>query len=271
MRHSFSRGRLQQDISRKVSLDFVSNHTVYINVILLPVGAIFRFYRFFQHHYKGIARITSDNKQQDHMKDNSSRYPLEPTKKLDFHARLGNTILEVFSKSDFHAVGIRDIAKKAGVSFATIYKHYGNKEQLVFAFVDIWMGRLTDRIIDHLQGMADLKEKLRKIFWLQLDYYEKHNEFAKIIFLTLPMKTWMSDESFEQRRMFNLLMDVLRQGQEEGTLNPEIDTRILLDFMLGFVQRSFIMWVQRGQKDSLSGQTDLMFEMIWRGIVTPDK
>ena len=89
--------------------------------------------------------------------------------------------------------------------------------------------------------------------------------------MTLPMKTWMADESFEQRRMFNLLMDVLRQGQEEGTLNPDVDTRILLDFMLGFVQRSFIMWVQRGQKESLADQTDVMFDMIWRGIVTPEK
>ncbi|MCF8056493.1 MAG: TetR/AcrR family transcriptional regulator [Desulfocapsa sp.] len=189
---------------------------------------------------------------------------------MDFHERLGNTILEVFSQSDFHAVGIRDIAQKAGVSFATIYKHYGNKEHLVFAFVDIWMGRLTDRIIDHLQGMADLKEKLRKIFWLQLEYYERHSDFAKIIFMTLPMKTWMTDESFEQRRMFNLLMDVLRQGQEEDILNANVDTRILLDFILGFVQRSFIMWVQRGQKDSLAEQTDIMFEMVWRGIVTPE-
>lgn len=195
--------------------------------------------------------------------------PLGGGRRKNYHERLGNTILEIFSQSDFHAVGIREIAKNAGVSFATIYKHYGNKEHLVFAFVDIWMGRLTDRIIDHLQGMADLKEKLRKIFWLQLEYYERHDDFAKIIFMTLPMKTWMSDESFEQRRMFNLLMDVLRQGQEEGILNPEIDTRILLDFMLGFVQRSFIMWVQRGQKESLADQTDTMFQMIWQGIITP--
>ena len=195
---------------------------------------------------------------------------LDTGSKSDFRERLGNTILEVFSESDFHAVGIRDIAQKAGVSFATIYKYYGSKEQLIFSFVDLWMGVLTDRIIDHLHGMADLKEKLRKIFWLQLDYYERHEEFAKIIFLTMPMKTWMSDESFEQHRMFNLLMDVLRQGQEEGVLNPDVDTRVLLDFMLGFVQRSFIMWVQRGQKESLADQTDVMFEMIWRGIVTPE-
>ena len=200
------------------------------------------------------------------MNDDHNRHIPSQGNKTDFRDRLGDAILEMFSESDFHAVGIRDIAHKAEVSFSTIYKHYGNKEGLVFAFVDIWMARLTDRIIDHLQGIDNLKEKLRKIFWLQLDYYERHSDFAKIIFLTLPMKTWMSDESFEQRRMFNLLMDVLKQGQEDKTLTPDVDTRVLLDFMLGFVQRSFIMWIQRGQKEGLARQTDVMFDLVWRGM-----
>ncbi len=187
----------------------------------------------------------------------------------DIHARLEKAVLEVFSNSDFHKASIRDVAEKAGVSFTTIYKHYGSKELLVFAFVDVWMGKLTDRIIDHLQGIEDLKEKLRKVFWLQLDYYERHSDFAKIVFMTLPMKTWMADETFEQRRMFTLLMNVLIQGQKEGLLNPSVKARTLLDFMMGFVQRSFFMWIQRGQKESLVGQANSMFEMIWRGIVTP--
>ncbi len=187
----------------------------------------------------------------------------------DIHERLEKAVLEVFSNSDFHKASIRDVAEKAGVSFTTIYKHYGSKELLVFAFVDAWMGKLTDRIIDHLQGIEDLKEKLRKVFWLQLDYYERHSDFAKIVFMTLPMKTWMADETFEQRRMFTLLMNVLRQGQQEGLLNPQVKARTLLDFLMGFVQRSFFMWIQRGQKESLVGQANAMFEMVWRGIVNP--
>jgi AcrR family transcriptional regulator len=184
----------------------------------------------------------------------------------DIHKRLERAVLEVFSNSDFHKASIRDVAEKAGVSFTTIYKHYGSKELLVFAFVDIWMGKLTDRIIDHLQGIEDLKEKLRKVFWLQLDYYERHSDFGKIVFMTLPMKTWMADETFEQRRMFSLLMEVLKEGQKEGLLNSEVQDRILLDFMMGFVQRSFFMWVQRGQSESLVKQANSMFEMVWRGM-----
>lgn len=189
----------------------------------------------------------------------------------DVHARLEGAVLDIFSNSDFHKASIRDIANKAGVSFTTIYKHYGSKERLVFAFVDIWMGKLTDRIIDHLQGIENLKEKLRKVFWLQLDYYERHEGFGRIVFMTLPMKTWMVDETFAQPRMMSLMIDVLRQGQEEGVLNPHVRAGILLDFLMGFVQRSFFMWILRGKKEGLANQANVMFEMVWQGMVIPPK
>lgn len=189
----------------------------------------------------------------------------------DIHNRLEKAVLEVFSGSDFHRASIRDIANKAGVSFTTIYKHYGSKEQLVFAFVDIWMGKLTDRIVDHLQGIENIKEKLRKVFWLQLDYYERHEGLGRIVFMTLPMKTWMADATFAQPRMMSLMIEVLRQGQEEGIFNPNVKASTLLDFLMGFVQRSFFMWILRGKTESLSEQANEMFEMVWQGMANPEK
>lgn len=187
----------------------------------------------------------------------------------DIHRRLEIAVLEVFSQSDFHKASIRDVAKKAEVSFTTIYKHYESKEQLVFAFVDIWMGKLTDRIVDHMRGIENLQEKLRKVFWLQLDYYERHEGLGRIVFMTLPMKTWMADKTFEQKRMMTLLIKVLSQGQQEGILNDQVDASVLLDFLMGFVQRSFFMWIQRGKQDSLVERANPMFGMVWRGMLNP--
>ena len=187
----------------------------------------------------------------------------------EVRARLEKAVLEIFSQSDFHKANIRDVARRAGVSFTTIYKHYGSKERLLFSFVDIWLGKLTERIIDHLQGIEDLKEKMRKVYWLQLDYYERHEGLGKILFMTLPMQTWMSDQTFRQKRMINLYLEVLKKGQAEGILNPHVRAGVLLDFMLGSVQRAFFMWVSRGQQESLAGQSHVLFDMVWRAIARP--
>jgi AcrR family transcriptional regulator len=188
----------------------------------------------------------------------------------EVYQRLEAAVLEIFSNSDFHKANIRDVAKMAGISFSTIYSHYGSKERLVFAFVDVWLGKLTERIIDHLQGIEDLKEKLRKVLWLQLDYYERHPGLGRILFMTLPMKTWMADKTFQQRRMMDIYLGVLKEGQRDGALNPSVRAGILLDFMMGLVQRSFFMWVSRGQKESLAEQSNTLFEMVWRAISNPE-
>lgn len=189
----------------------------------------------------------------------------------DVQKRLEKAVMEIFSESDFHKANIREVAKKAGVSFSTIYNHYGSKERLLFAFVDNWLGELTDRIIDHFQGIEDLKEKLRKVFWVQLDYYERNPGLGQILFMTLPMRTWMGDETFQQKKMVNMFLDVLRQGQREGFLNSEVRAGVLLDFILGLVQRTFVMWIARGQKESLSGGSNVLFNMVWRAISNPGR
>ena len=191
--------------------------------------------------------------------------------KPEVHARLESAVLEIFSNSDFHKADIRSVAKMAGISFSTIYNHYGSKERLLFAFVDVWLGNLTDRIVDHLQGIEDLKEKMRKVLWLQLDYYERYPGLGRILFMTVPMKTWMADESFRQKKMINLYLDVLKEGQRSKILNPNVRAGVLLDFMLGLVQRSFFMWVSRGQKESLAEQATILFDMVWRAISNPDR
>jgi TetR/AcrR family transcriptional regulator, fatty acid metabolism regulator protein len=199
----------------------------------------------------------------------STKAPLMPPLRPEVQLRLEKAVLDIFSNSDFHKANIRDVAKRAGVSFSTIYKYYGSKERLVFAFVDVWLGKLTERIIDHLKGIEDMKEKLRKVLWLQLDYYERNPHLGCILFMTLPMATWMSDETFQQKRMIHLFLDVLKKGQAQGILNPNVRAGVLLDFMMGLVQRSFVMWVNRGRQEGLAAQANQLFEMVWRGMSCP--
>lgn len=184
--------------------------------------------------------------------------------------RLEKAVMEVFSTSDFHKASIREVAENAGVSFTTIYKHYESKERLLFTFVNIWMSKLTDRIEDHLKGIEDQKEQLRKVFWLHLDYYERNEGLGRILFMTLPMKTWMSDRTFDQKRRVGLILKVLKNGQQNGTINPNVRAGTLLDFMLGFIQRTFFMWILRGKQESLTKDANYLFEMVWQGLVNPE-
>ena len=185
--------------------------------------------------------------------------------------RLEAAALEVFSATDFHRASIREVARKAGVSFASIYKYYGSKEGLIFSSLDSAFQGLSDRLIDHLQGISDLKERLRKAVWVELDFYERHPDVGQILFLTVPFKKWMEDPTFKQEKFINVYLEVLRRGQRNGRLNPNVRPGVFLDFIHGLVQWRFSMWIYRGQKEKLTENFDEIFEMLWRAISNPDR
>ena len=183
--------------------------------------------------------------------------------------RLESAVIETFSRGDFHEASMRKIAKKAGVSFGTIYKYYNDKNNLLFAFIDSWFDELVDRLVDHLQGISGTKEKLRKIFWVQLDYFERNADIGKIIWITVPLKTWMTHETYKQNRLMDIIINVLREGQTIGIFNPDVRPGLLLNFIIPLINRSFNEWVYRGQKESLTSEADIIFELILRAVSNP--
>ncbi|MBL7174494.1 MAG: TetR/AcrR family transcriptional regulator [Desulfobacteraceae bacterium] len=183
--------------------------------------------------------------------------------------RLSPVVLDIFANGDFHQVNMREIAQKAGVGYATIYRHFKSKDQLLFWFVDYWLSDFVDRIIDHLQGLEEIKERIRKIVWLQLDFYNRNPNVGRIIMMTIPLKTWMQDKTYRQEKLMKLLMEVFQEGQVKKILDPVLPTRFLMDVLLGMIGRTVVMWIYRDQQGELTDQAGTLFEMIWRAIRNP--
>ena len=103
----------------------------------------------------------------------------------EIKTRLEAAVKELFSQQDFHQVNMRSIAQKTGVGLNTIYMHYESKERLLFAFVNEWIQNLDSRLEEHLQGLEDVKERVRKTIWVILDFYEKNPDIGIIVVMTV--------------------------------------------------------------------------------------
>jgi TetR/AcrR family transcriptional regulator, repressor of fatR-cypB operon len=187
----------------------------------------------------------------------------------DTRLRIENAVLEIFSQREFHKVGLIEIARAANVSLQTIYKYYGSKEALLFACLDTWLGRLAARMVDHLQGLEDYKEKLRKVFWVVLDFFEKNPKVAQLIMSSVYINTWRQTEIYRQPKLFGPFLRVLGEGRARGVLSDQVDERILLDYILGVLGRLVQMYIHRSQREPLTAQANVYFEMLWRAIAKP--
>ncbi|RFA26619.1 TetR family transcriptional regulator [Alkalilimnicola ehrlichii] len=180
--------------------------------------------------------------------------------------RIEAAVLRLFSQHEFHRVKLIEVAREARVSLQTIYKYYGDKETLVYVCLDRWLSKLTGRMIDHLRGIATYKDRLRKVYWVVMDFFESNPDVAQLIITSTYIDAWRRHDSFRQDELMGLLLKVLREGRDRGVLNEEVDETFLLDFMLGVIQRVVLMWVLRGREEPLTEQADIQFEMLWRAI-----
>ncbi|HUP92374.1 MAG TPA: TetR/AcrR family transcriptional regulator [Solimonas sp.] len=181
-------------------------------------------------------------------------------------ARIELAVLDVFAEREFHRVGLIEIARGANVSLQTIYKYYGSKEALLFSSLDVWLGKLAVRMIDHLQGIEDYKEKFRKVFWVTLDFFEKNPKVAQIIMSSVYVNTWRKQQNYANPQLFGAFLKVLAEGRAKGILNDQVEEKYLLDFIMGTMGRLVQMYIHRGQKEPLTRQANTLFEMLWRAI-----
>ena len=186
--------------------------------------------------------------------------------RTDTLARIEKAVLSLFSTRDFHEVTLLDVAKEAHVSLQTIYKYFGSKEVLVYAMLDVMLGRLAERMIDHLQGIDDARERLRKTFWVTLDYMDKHPAVMMLLFTAVPVSRHQNIRIYESPELMSAFMGVFKDGQSRGVLNRRVSTKILLDIFMGIIGRVVLMHIVRREKHSLIDQFDELFHIVWRAL-----
>ena len=180
--------------------------------------------------------------------------------------RIEKAVLALFSLRDFHEVTLLDVAKEAHVSLQTIYKYFGSKEVLVYAMLDVMLGRLAERMIDHLQGIDDARERLRKTFWVTLDYMDKHPAVMMLLFTAVPVSRHRNIRIYESPELMTAFMGVFKDGQARGVLNRRVSAKVLLDVFMGIIGRVVLMHIVRREKQSLIDQFDELFHIVWRAL-----
>ncbi|MGE5650545.1 TetR/AcrR family transcriptional regulator [Noviherbaspirillum sp. UKPF54] len=183
--------------------------------------------------------------------------------------RIEEAVLQLFSEREFHRVGFGEIASAANVSLQTIYKYYDSKEALLYSCLDTWLGILALRMVDHLQGIETYQDKLRKVFWVVLDFFDHHPKVAQLIMSSVYLNTWSRNQTFRQPRLMGGLMQTLAEGRAQGILTDEVDEKVLLDYFLGVMERLVHMHIMRGEKEPLAARANVLFKMLWRAIAKP--
>ena len=183
--------------------------------------------------------------------------------------KIEKAVRKVFAGFDPSEVTMAQIAKSANVSLQTLYKYFGDKQTLFNTIMDIVLGRLAERIMDHLQGIDSVKDRLRKTLWVCFDFVDTHPD-AVMVLSSVSVSRIRSIAIYENKELIGAFLDVLEDGQKRGVLNDSVPLYILFDVFMGFISRLGLMHIMRQSHTPINKDFDALFVILWRAISKPD-
>jgi AcrR family transcriptional regulator len=123
--------------------------------------------------------------------------------------------VKLVNEIGFVSSSVSKIAKEAGVSPATIYVYYKNKEDLlVSTYVDIKQ-KLSLALLKDLNDTLPIRDILRNVWFNAFNYIGKHPEYFIYAeqFSNSPFSDLVNKEEVEQ--YFEPIMKVLQKGIEQ--------------------------------------------------------
>ena len=183
--------------------------------------------------------------------------------------KIEQAVRKVFAGFDANEVTMAQIAKSANVSLQTLYKYFGDKQTLFYTIMDIVLGRLAARIMDHLQGIDSVQDRLRKTLWVCFDFVDSHPD-AVMVLSSVSASRIRNIAIYENKELIGAFLAVLEDGQNRGVLNDTVPLHILFDVLMGFISRLGLMHTIRQTETPLNAEFDALFVILWRAISKPE-
>ena len=184
--------------------------------------------------------------------------------------KIENAVIKLFAGRDSNEVTMIQIANTANVSLQTLYKYFGDKHTVIYTILDRVLARLADRMIDHLQGIDSVQERLRKTLWVCFDFVDHHPKAVMVLATAVPASRYRNIAIYENEELLSALLKVLSDGQQRHVLNDDVPLYILLDVFMGFISRLGLMHIIRQKSEPMTADFDVLFNILWRAISKPE-
>ena len=180
--------------------------------------------------------------------------------------RLRTTVIELFAEGLFHQIGMREIASRAGVGLQTIYKYFGNKDELIIAAIEQDLQQLTQLMKEAAERTKQqpAQQRFYAIGQEFFSFYLDNRHIAHIVFMNVPHKYWVTDPKFIQNEQLAITESIILNGQQQGQIRNDCDAGLLVQMVAGATNR-FMVNILNSERMPQTGTAanELSASILW--------
>jgi AcrR family transcriptional regulator len=185
-----------------------------------------------------------------------------------------NTIAQaaktVFAERGYTRATLEDIAQRAGMSKATIYIYYKNKDDLFLHVVEELVNATTAATAQAATMPKAPLEKLARIVRDKMTFYEQERDFFRI-YLNEKQGLEVSPKDPHKRALRDMYLQevqvldrVLHEGMEAGVLR-QMDSRRLAFFLREMISTVLVQRIQGKAKTSVDEDVEQLLDLFLHG------
>ena len=182
--------------------------------------------------------------------------------------KIAASLRQLLENKDFGSITTTEIAKTAGVTDALIYKYFKDKRDLLYEVLREYLEHYDARFEMDMRGIKGSLNRLRKLIWSHINVYATDRVFAKILLVDVrSFSDYYTSRPYELvKRYSNIMLEVIKEGVDNGEIRPDIPPRIMRQVILGAIENVCLTGVVFDREMSPDELTDSLCELLFVGI-----
>ncbi|MFY8211166.1 MAG: TetR/AcrR family transcriptional regulator [Candidatus Nanopelagicus sp.] len=179
-------------------------------------------------------------------------------------AQLLIAALEVFTVAGYHSAAMDEIADKAQVSKPVLYQHFPSKLDLYLAVLDLHIDSLVFAIQKAIASNRENSSRVAATVDAYFGFIDSEGEAFRLLF-----ESDMNLEPQVRERLNRMTYDCAAAVSAVISIDTGLgkeESMMLAVGIIGTVQTTARHWLDRDGKIDRTRATELVMNLIWRGI-----
>jgi TetR/AcrR family transcriptional regulator, cholesterol catabolism regulator len=174
---------------------------------------------------------------------------------------------QVFRQKGFHGASMADIAEAVSLQKASLYHHFGSKQEILLELLDRALEMVTAHMAEVMQGDVSTEEKLRLAMRAYLKTLSEQADLVSVLLLEFrSLDPELYTRHIPNRDRFEQMWrDLIQQGVADGTFaceNIPLTARGLFGLM-----NWTITWYRQDGKMSIEQIADHFADVFLHGLM----
>jgi AcrR family transcriptional regulator len=183
--------------------------------------------------------------------------------------QIARAVLAVVERHGLRGLNVARVAQAVGVVPSGLYRHYPGKSRMLDSVLDLIAARLATIQAEASSNGASALDRLQHLLRLHVELVRRNSALPRLVF----SEELLHGRPAQRRRLFEIVCgylrqvaELLREGQHEGCVRPDVDPDAASLLFLGLIQPAVLLHAMSAGEFDLAAHAEAGWKLFVKAV-----